>query len=115
MGQRKGEKNVGWQPETQPKGKPPVEKTKGAETMQRLIDVDAVIEVQMYDEEHEDFYTEKMTVEDFICRYSEMPSIIDAIPIEWILSNERMPKEGKGRKVIMDMLEDWRKEHEQTD
>jgi hypothetical protein len=24
---------VGWQPETQPKGKPPAEKTKGAETM----------------------------------------------------------------------------------
>ena len=39
---RKGEKNVGWQPETQPKGKPPVEKTKGAETMQRLIDADAL-------------------------------------------------------------------------
>jgi rubrerythrin len=29
---------VGWQPDTQPKGKPPVEKTKGAETMRRLID-----------------------------------------------------------------------------
>lgn len=40
----KGEKNVGWQPETQPKGKPPVEKTKGAETMQRLIDADALKE-----------------------------------------------------------------------
>ena len=39
---RKGEKNVGWQPETQPKGKPPVEKTAGAETMQRLIDADAL-------------------------------------------------------------------------
>lgn len=37
---------------------------------------------------------------------------IDAIPIEWILNNERMPKEGKGRKAIMDMLEDWRKEHD---
>ena len=36
----KGEKNVGWQPETQPKGKPPVEKTRGAETTQRLIDAD---------------------------------------------------------------------------
>lgn len=37
---------------------------------------------------------------------------VDAIPIEWILNNERMPKNGKGRKVIIDMLEDWRKEHE---
>lgn len=34
---------MGWQPETQPKGKPPVEKTKGSETMQRLIDADALI------------------------------------------------------------------------
>jgi hypothetical protein len=33
---------MGWQPETQPKGKPPVEKTKGAETLQRLIDADAL-------------------------------------------------------------------------
>ena len=35
---------MGWQPETQPKGKPPVEKTKGTETMQRLIDANALIE-----------------------------------------------------------------------
>lgn len=34
--------SMGWQPETQPKGKPPLEKTKGAETMQRLIDADAL-------------------------------------------------------------------------
>lgn len=40
---------------------------------------------------------------------------IDAIPIEWILNNERMPKGGKGRKAIMDMLEDWRKEHGKAD
>ena len=33
---------MGWQPETQPKGKPLVEKTKGAETMQRLIDANAL-------------------------------------------------------------------------
>jgi hypothetical protein len=34
---------MGWQPDTQPKGKPLVEKTKGAETMQRLIYANAVI------------------------------------------------------------------------
>lgn len=45
---------------------------------------------------------------------ADAPSI-DAIPIEWILNNERMPKEGKGRKAIMDMLEDWRKEHDTAD
>ena len=40
---------------------------------------------------------------------------VDAIPIEWILNNERMPKGGRERKVIMDMIEDWRKEHAETD
>ena len=44
--------------------------------MTRLIDADALIEVQMYDEEKEEFYTEKMTVEDYICRYSEMPPTV---------------------------------------
>ena len=74
--------------------------------MQRLIDVDAVIEVQMYDEEHEDFYTEKMTVEDFICRYSEMPSIIDAIPIEYMRSQIDC---GKWEEIITR----WREKNEQ--
>ena len=53
----------------------------------RLIDADVLIEVQMYDEEKEEFYTEKMTVEDYICRYSEMPRTVDAVPVKhgkWI-------------------------------
>lgn len=37
---------------------------------------------------------------------------IDAIPIEWILNHERMPKEGKGHDAIMDMIKDWRREHD---
>lgn len=36
---------------------------------------------------------------------------IEAIPIDWILNNERMPKDGKGRDAILDMIEDWRKEN----
>lgn len=40
---------------------------------------------------------------------------VDAVPIEWILNNERMPKEGRGRETIMDMLEDWRKEHDKDE
>ena len=39
----------------------------------------------------------------------------DKIPINWILNHERMPKEGKGRKAIMDMIADWREEHAETD
>ena len=61
--------------------------------MTRYIDADAVIDVQMYDEEKEDFYTEKMTVEDFICKYSEMPSIIDEP--HWIPCSERLPSDDK--------------------
>lgn len=40
---------------------------------------------------------------------------VDAIPVEWILNNERMPKAGTGRKAIMDMIEDWRKENAAAD
>ncbi len=47
----------------------------------RLIDADAVIEVQMYDEEQDNFYIEKMTVKDYICQYSEMPPTIDAVKV----------------------------------
>ena len=42
---------------------------------------------------------------------ADAPSV-DAIPIEWILNNERMPKEGKGHDAIMDMIKDWRREHD---
>ena len=70
-----------------------------------------------------DFHTaiEAMSrISDSICEAEavdalcELPTV-DAIPIEWILNNERMPKAGTGRKVIMDMLEDWRKEHDTAD
>ena len=33
---------------------------------------------------------------------------IDAIPVEWILNNERMPTEGKGHDAIIDMIADWK-------
>ena len=86
MGQRKGEKNVGWQPETQPKGKPPVEKTKGAETMQRLIDADALKEyvgrVQLNSREK-------------IFNLIDAQPTIDAEP-QWIPCSERMPEEPFG-------------------
>lgn len=45
--------------------------------MSRLIDLDAAIEVQMYDEEHETWSLKKMTVEDYLSYASEMPPIIE--------------------------------------
>ena len=36
---------------------------------------------------------------------------IECIPIAWIMNNPKLPKEGPRRDAIMDMIEDWRKEH----
>jgi len=38
---------------------------------------------------------------------------VEAIPIEWILNHERMPKTGKGHDSIMSMIETWRGENKQ--
>ena len=37
----------------------------------------------------------------------EIPTV-DAVPIDWILNHEKMPKSGKGHDAIMDMIESWR-------
>lgn len=74
----------------------------------RLIDADAL---KKENERllHCDFpYLSETTLEELI---DEAPTI-DAIPIEWILNHERMPKEGKGHDAIMDMIKDWRREHD---
>lgn len=34
---------------------------------------------------------------------------VEAVPVAWILGNERMPKNGIGRNAILDMIEGWRK------
>lgn len=76
--------------------------------MTRLIDADAL---KKENERllHCDFpYLSETTLEELI---DEAPTI-DAIPIEWILNHERMPKEGKGHDAIMDMIKDWRREHD---
>lgn len=39
----------------------------------------------------------------------EAEHTVDAVPVAWILDNERMPKNGIGRNAILDMIEDWRK------
>lgn len=72
--------------------------------MTRLIDAD---EIEWYDHFDSDGNKTKYKV-----AYSdEMPPTIDAIPIEWILNHERMPKEGKGHDAIMDMITDWREKN----
>lgn len=85
--------------------------------MTRLIDADALknsIDEHVYLVHHGFNETEYGCTQYGIHQIIDEAPTIDAIPIEWILNNERMPKEGKGRKAIMDMLEDWRKEHDKT-
>ena len=89
-------------------------------TMTRYIDADP-LKIALYYDVSKGTYCEFMdgsevsyTDKEILKLIDEQPTI-DAIPIEWILNNERMPKEGKGRKAIMDMLEDWRKEHDTAD
>lgn len=36
----------------------------------------------------------------------------EAIPIDWILNHEKMPKSGKGHDAIMDMIRSWRERRE---
>ena len=88
--------------------------------MTRYIDADP-LKIALYYDVSKGTYCEFMdgsevsyTDKEILKLIDEQPTI-DAIPIEWILNNERMPKEGKGRKAIMDMLEDWRKEHDTAD
>lgn len=40
---------------------------------------------------------------------------VEAIPVEWIIGHECMPKEGKGYDAIMDMIKTWREENAETD
>ena len=74
--------------------------------MTRLIDADALIESMT---KFSNATGEDMTHGIF---YAHIAPTIDAIPIEWILNHERMPKEGKGHDAIMDMIKDWRREHD---
>ena len=83
--------------------------------MTRYIDADALknsIDEHVYLVHHGFNETEYGCTQYGIHQIIDDAPTIDAVPIEWILNNERMPKEGKGRKAIMDMLEDWRKEHD---
>lgn len=41
----------------------------------RFINADALIEVQMYDEEHEEWSAVTMTVEECLARFADVPTI----------------------------------------
>ena len=53
--------------------------------------------------------------------YWEIPSFmvkenhtktVEAIPVDWILNNPKLPKNEDRLKVITDMIEDWRKDNQ---
>lgn len=69
--------SMGWQPETQPKGKPPVEKTKGAETMQRLIDTQDAFNV-LSDYYHHNSATQHLALQEAL---NKVPTV-DAVPLD---------------------------------
>lgn len=37
----------------------------------RLIDADMIVSVELYEDEYEEYYTERMTIADFIDRFTE--------------------------------------------
>lgn len=41
------------------------------EQTMRLIDADAMVTVMLYDEEHEEYYTARMTIAECLDRYTE--------------------------------------------
>ena len=49
----------------------------------RLIDADAFVNMQMFDPEHEEWYTERMTIEECLDRYADegCPPTIDAVEV----------------------------------
>ena len=83
--------------------------------MTRLIDADTLkksLDEHVYLVTHGFNETEYGCTQYGIHQIIDDAPTIDAIPIEWILNHERMPKEGKGHDAIMDMIKDWRREHD---
>ena len=76
----------------------------------RLIDAQDTFNV-LSDYYHHNSSTQHLALQEAL---NKVPTV-DAIPVEWILNNERMPKAGTGRKAIMDMIEDWEKENAAVD
>ena len=71
--------------------------------MTRLVDIDNIV-----------FMTGrgngKTIVADTVRRILESLPTVEAIPIDWIINHDQMPKEGKGHDAIMDMINTWKEE-----
>lgn len=70
--------------------------------MPKLIDAETTLTVQMYDEEHEEWYTEVMTVDELISKVAdETPPTVDAVPVDMIKGRIK-----DLRKMLMDIDKD---------
>ena len=83
----------------------------------RLIDADAVIHVQTYNEMTEDWCVKETTVENALNYWADegCPSTVDAIPVEWIenyLRNYRYmaPIE---KNFVREMIKAWAEKEEE--
>ena len=59
----------------------------------RLIDADVLVNMQMFDPEHEEHYTERMTIEECLDSFTDegCPPTIE--PMQWTPVPEGLPKE----------------------
>ena len=59
--------------------------------MKSLVDANAIIQIQLYDEQHDKWEVKQMTVDEYLCTYAEMSLVIYEIPHR-ISCSERSPK-----------------------
>lgn len=84
----------------------------------KLIDTETIVTAQLYDDMHEEYQTEKMTVGDYIDFFTEegCPPAVEAIPVEWIEGHIEWLKSldnafsGLTAMNIEVMLKKWREE-----
>lgn len=69
----------------------------------RLIDIDNIVLMRGRG-------NGKTIVIDTVRKILESLPTVEAIPIDWIINHDQMPKEGKGHDAIMDMIETWKEE-----
>lgn len=71
--------------------------------MTRLIDIDNFVFVTGRG-------NGKTIFTDMFRKIIESVPTVEAIPIDWIINHDQMPKEGKGHDAIMDMINTWKEE-----
>lgn len=86
----------------------------------KLIDANAVITANLYDDEHEEFLQKKVTVGELVdfCSEEGCPEAVEAIPVAWIEGHIKWLKSldnafsGMTAMNIEVMLKKWREEQE---